>query len=165
MYLGKTSLVKHSIRPTDNILFKEHYWQVPPSTYKEVWEVLKEMLEIGAMQPSHSPWANPVILVCKKDGKVWFCIDLRKLNAGTIKDLYSLSRKEYTLDSLNEAVWFTALDLKSGYGQVEMDEASKPFMAFTLGPLGFNECDCMPFRLVNAPATFKGMTETCLGDL
>ena len=52
---------------------------------------------------------------------------------------------EDTVDSLNEAVWFTALDLKSGYWQVEMDEESKLLMAYTVGPLGFYECDHMPF--------------------
>ena len=54
-----------------------------------------------------------------------------------IKDSYSLPRIEDTLDSLNGAVWLRALDLKSSYWQVEMDEASKPLMAFTVGPLGF----------------------------
>ena len=46
-----------------------------------------------------------------------------------------------------------------------MDEASKPLMVFTVGPLGFYECDCMPLRLANAPGTFKRLMETCLGDL
>ena len=69
------------------------------------------------------------------------------------------------MDSLNGAVWFTALDLNSGYWQVKMYEASDPLMAFTVGPLGFYECDHMPFRLVNAPATFQRLMETCLGDL
>ena len=63
MDLGKTFLVKHSLRLIDNTPFKEHYWQIPPSTYEEVKELLKEMLEIGAIQPPHSPWASPVILV------------------------------------------------------------------------------------------------------
>ena len=63
------------------------------------------------------------------------------------------------------AIWFTALDLKSSYWQVKMDEASKPLTAFTVGLLGFYECDCMPFRLVNAPATLQRLMETCLGDL
>ena len=48
------------------------------------------MLEIGTIWPSHSPWASPVVLVCKKDVKLWFHIDLRKLNAHMIKDSYSL---------------------------------------------------------------------------
>ena len=47
MDLGWTSLVKHSIRLTDNTLFKECYWQIPPSMYEEVREHLKEMLETG----------------------------------------------------------------------------------------------------------------------
>ena len=49
MDLGKISLVKHSIRLTDNTPFKEHYWQIPPSMYEEVREHLKEMLEICAI--------------------------------------------------------------------------------------------------------------------
>ena len=94
-----------------------------------------------------------------------FCIDLWQLNARTVKDSYSLPRIEDTLDSLNSTVWFTALDLKSGYWQVNMDEASRPLMAFTVGPLGFSEYDHMPFSLVNAPATFQKLKETCLGKL
>ena len=163
--LGKTPLVKHSIRLTNNTPFKEFYQPITPSMYEEVREHLKEMLEIGALQLSHSPWASPVMLVHKKDGKLQFYIDLRKLNAHTIKDSYSLLRIEDTLDSLNEAVWFTVLDLKSGYWQVKIDEASKTLMAFTLGLLAFYKHDCMPFGLVNAPATFQRLMETCLGDL
>ena len=93
MDLGKTSLVKHSIKLTDNILFKEQYQQIPPGMYEEVREHLKEMKEIGVLQQSHSPWASPVVLVCKKDGKIQFCIDLRKLNAH-IKHSYSIPKTE-----------------------------------------------------------------------
>ena len=45
-----------------------------------------------------------------------------------------------------------------------MDEAIKPLMAFTVGPLGFYKCDHMPFRLVNALATFQRLMEIYLGD-
>ena len=54
MDLGKTSLVKHSIRLTGNTPFKEHYQQIP-SMYEEVREHMKEMLDIGAIQASHIP--------------------------------------------------------------------------------------------------------------
>ena len=46
-----------------------------------------------------------------------------------------------------------------------MDEESKPLTAFTVGPLGFYECERMPFRLTNTPATFQSIMETWLGDL
>ena len=70
MDLGRTSLVKHSIRLTDNTPFKEPYWKIPPSVYEQVGKHLKEKLEIGAIWSSHSPQASPVILICKKDGKL-----------------------------------------------------------------------------------------------
>ena len=47
MDLGKTSLVKHNISLMDNTPFKECYWQIPLKMYEEVWEHLKEILEIG----------------------------------------------------------------------------------------------------------------------
>ena len=72
-----------------------------------------------------------------------------------IKDAYSLPRITETLDCLNGSQWFTSLDLKAGYWQVELDEDSKPLTAFTVGPLGFYECERMLFELTNAPATFQ----------
>ena len=123
------------------------------------------MEEIGAIKRLNSPWASPVVLVKKKDGSLRFCIDLRKLNARTIKDAYSLPRIKESLDCLNEASIFTSLDLKSGYWQVELDDESIPLTAFTVGPLGFYEYVRMPFGLTNTPATFQHLMESCLGEM
>ena len=106
-----------------------------------------------------------MVLVCKKDGSLWFCIDLRKLNNQTIKDAQSLPRIKDSLDCLNGATIFTSLDLQLGYWQVEMTEDSKPLTAFTVGPLGFYECVQMPFGLTNAPVMFQCLMETCLGEM
>ena len=93
------------------------------------------MLAVGAIQKSTSPWASPVVLVHKKDGSLWFCIDLRKLNNQTIKDGQSLPRIEDSLDCLNGAAIFTSFDLQSRYWQVEITEDSKLLTVFTVGPL------------------------------
>ena len=163
--LGRTDMVKHVICLDDPIPFRERYHRIPPHQYDEVKKYLKEMLEIGAIRKSQSPWASAVVLVRKKDGALRFCIDLHKLNARTIKDAQTLPRIEDSLDSLNGAVIFSSLDLKSSYWQVELDEDSIPYTAFTVGPLGFYECLRMPFGLTNAPATFQHLMENCLGDL
>ena len=120
---------------------------------------------MGAIRRSFSPWASAVVLVRKKDGGLRFCIYLCKLNNRTVKDGYSLPRIEDTLDCLHGVVWFSTLDLESGYWQVELEEEAKPLTAFTMGPLGFWECEHMPFGLTNAPATFQRLMESWLGEL
>ena len=165
MDMGRTNLVKHHIKLTDPVPFKEAYRRIPPQMYDEVKTHLQEMLDLGAIRPSNSPWASAIVLVRKKDGRLRFCIDLRKLNNRMVKDAYSLSRIESILDSLGGAQIFSTLDLKAGYWQVEMAEECKAYTAFTCGPLGFYECDTMPFGATNAPATFQRLMHDCLGEL
>ena len=106
-----------------------------------------------------------MVLVQKKDRSLRFCIDLRKLNNWTIKDAFSLICIDETFNSLWGSLWFSSLNLKSGYWQVKIDKESKPLTTFTLGLLGFYEYNRMPFRLTSAPATFQQLMETCLRDL
>ena len=163
--MGRTNLVKHHIKLTDPVPFKEAYRRIPPQMYDEVKAHIQEMLDLGAIRPSNSPWASAIVLVRKKDGRLRFCIDLRRLNNRTIKDAYSLPKIESILDSFIGAQIFSTLDLKAGYWQVEMAEECKAYTAFTCGPLGFYECDTMPFGATNAPATFQRLMHDCLRDL
>ena len=133
--------------------------------YDDMKAHIQEMLDIGAIHKSHSLCISAVVLVWKKDGSLRFCIDLRKLNNWSIKHAYLLPHIDETLDSLQGSQWFSSLDLKLGYWQVEMDEESKPLIAFTMGLLGFYECKRMPFRLTNTPTAFQRLMVTCLGDL
>ena len=123
------------------------------------------MLDSGAIQPSQSVWCNVVVLVRKKDGSLHFCIDFCHLNAHTKKDSYPLLRIQEMLESLVGADHFSCLDLKLGFWQIEMEEASKQYTAFTVGNLGFFECDHMPFGLCNVPATYQRLMQNCLNKL
>ena len=163
--LGKCNIPKHSIKITDPQPFKERYRRIPPHLYEEVKAYLQEMVEVGASRGSLCSWASAVVLVRKKDGGLRFCIHLLRLNNRTLKDGYSLPRIEDSLDCLHGTVWFSTLDLKSSYWQVELEEEAKPLTALTMVPLGFWECECMPFGLTNAPATFQRLMESCLGEL
>ena len=71
------------------------------------------------------------------------------------KGFLPLHRIQEVLESLVGAGHFPCLDLKSRFWQIKMEEALKQYTAFTLGNLGFFECDWMSFGLCNAPATFQ----------
>ena len=149
---GKCNILTHNIKLTGHQPFKERYRRILSHLFEEVKQHLQEMVEIGAIRKSFSPWISAVVFVWKKDGGLRLCTDLHKLNNCTVKDGYALPRIEDTLDCLHGAVWFSTLHLKSGYWQVELEEEAKPLIAFKVGPLGFWECGRMPFGLTNAPA-------------
>ena len=81
------------------------------------------------------------------------------------KDSCPLLRIQEALKSLVGAGHFSCLDLKSGFWQIKMDKSSKQYTMFTVGNLGFFECDHMPFGLSNAPATFQQLMQNCLWKL
>ncbi len=118
----------------------------------------------GVIRESESPFSSPIVVVRKKNGDVRLCIDYRKLNLHTIKDAYALPNLEESFSALTGSQWFSVLDLKSGYYQIEMAEADKPKTAFVT-PLGFWEFNRMPQGVTNAPSTFQRLMERCMGDL
>lgn len=74
------------------------------------------MLKEGVIRPSKSPWSSPIVIVQKKNGKHRrLCIDYRKLNKVTRKDVYPLPQINVTLDKLREAKYISMIDLKNGY--------------------------------------------------
>ena len=94
-------------------------------------------------------------MVRKSDDSLRMCVDYRQLSSRTVRDNYALPRIEDILDSLSGNNYFTVLDMKADYHQIEILVEHKQRTAFTVGPLG----------LVNAPVTYQSLQEECLGDL
>lgn len=163
--LGHTDAVKHRIKLMDEQPFKDRYRRIPPGMLDELRQYLKQMLDAGVIRESHSPWMSNVVPVRKKDGKLRVCIDYRELNKRTIRDAHAIPRIEDILDQLNGKKYFSVVDLKSGYWQVEVDERDKQYTAFTVGALGLWECNRLPFGLCNSPSTFQRLMQQVLGEL
>ncbi|GFY18289.1 retrovirus-related Pol polyprotein from transposon 412 [Trichonephila clavipes] len=162
--IGHTTVTQHRIDTADHPPIKQHPRRLPFAKQEEVGTLLREMQENDIIEPSSSPWASPIVLVRKKDGSTRFCVDYRKLNDVTKKDSYPLPRIDDTLDTLSGHKWFSTLDLKSGYWQVEIHPEDREKTAFTSGQ-GLWQFKVMPFGLCNAPATFERLMETVLKGL
>ena len=118
--LGCTSTVEHEIRITDSKPFKEWFKHIPPPLLEEVCASLSDMLDAEAICPSQSPWCNAVVLVRKKDGTLWFCMDFHRLNMCTKKDSYPLLQIQEALESMAGTMHFSMMDFKSEFWQVKM---------------------------------------------
>jgi hypothetical protein len=154
----------HKIDTADNPPIAHMPYRLTPERRQIVSKMVKDMLEAGIISKSRSPWSSPVVLVPKANGKLRFCVDLRKVNEATVKEIYPLPRIDDTLESLEGAKYFTAFDLASGYWQVPMDPESKKKTAFITHE-GLYEFNVMPFGLVNAPATFQRMMNHIISNL
>ena len=163
--LSCTSAIEHEIRISDSEPFKKQFRCIPPPLLEDVHTSLRDMLDMGVICPSQSPWCNMVVLVWKKDGSLCFCVDFCRLNAHTKKDSYPLLQIQEVLEGMTGTVHFSTMNFWSGFWQVKMAPKSQQYTTFTMGNLGFYEFIHMPFRLCNAPTTFQHLMQNTLGEL
>ena len=89
------------------------------------------------------------------------CVDFRTLNKIVRPVSFPLPLIDDILSLLGDAKYFTALDLKSGYWQVQLEEGSKEKTAFACHR-GLFQFNVMPFGLSNAPAVFQELMNIVL---
>ena len=138
-------------------------YRMSPLELEELRRQLTELLELGHIRPSTSPYGAPVLFVKKKDGTLRCCCDWRALNKQTIKDRYPLPVATDLIDQLRGARVFSKLDLRAGYTQLRVDPESVPKTAIVTR-YGSFEYLVMGFGLCNAPASFMRLMNHVLRD-
>ena len=158
------TIAKHIIKLEDTKPIRIKPYRRSIKEKELIQKDIDEMLRAGIIRKSKSPWASPALLVDKHDGSKRFCVDYRQVNHRTIQDPFPMPRIDDIFDRLNGALWFSSLDLKSGYWQILVDENSIVITAFSTTE-GHYEFIRLPFGLKNAPGDFSRIMQQVVEDL
>lgn len=161
--LGRTDKIILSIDTGDAKPFRKRPYVMSPYMSQILNKELDEMLRLGVVEPSQSPWCSPVLLVKKRGGDYRLCFDGRPLNAITKHDSYPLPNVERILHSLRDAKFISSIDLKKAFWQVPLDPASKEKTAFSVIGRGQFQFVTMPFGLVNSAQTQQRLVDALFG--
>jgi len=151
--IGWTQLVEHSIETADSKPVRQVLSRHPVAYLPQINEYVQQMQDNGIVEPRiGSEWVCNIVLVKKKDGALRDCNDYRDLNAVTTKAIYPLPHTDVCHNSLGWNLYFSSLDMRSGFWQVPVREEylNKTCFVTCKGIFGFK---VLPFDLCNAPST------------
>lgn len=167
--LNVSNIYKQRIRlqPSATPTYVKPY-RLPQSQKKEVDRQIDNMLKNGIIEEATSEWSAPLLIVPKKPDnngtQRWrLVIDYRFLNKQVKDDKFPLPCITEILDSLSGAMYFSHLDLAQGYYQIELEEHSRPYTAFTTDK-GQYQMTRLPMGLKISPSAFsRAMTIAMAG--
>ncbi|MCO5596510.1 hypothetical protein L7F22_050573 [Adiantum nelumboides] len=98
---------------------------------KKIKEEINRLKEVGFIyEIEHTEWVSPLVVVPKKNGKLQVCVNLKKVNAATIRDHYPLPITDHVLERVAGPKAYSFLDGFSRYNQLSIVPEDKHKIAF-----------------------------------
>jgi len=163
--LGELKATTHHIqfKPDAKPVYSAPY-RAGPHRRLEIEKQVKKMLDLGVIEPSDAEWSFLVVFMPKPGGHFRFCVDYRRLNERTVKDVYPIPRMDDCLDSLGDATVFSTLDCNAGYWQIPVAAEDRDKTTFT-SHTGLFRFLRLPLGLVNASVSFQRALDIILSGL
>jgi len=159
---GRTDLCYHKIE-YDGPPIRSKPYRKSPQLREEINRQVQDMLKQGIIRPSRSPFAAPVVLDKKSNGKWRLCIDYTKLNRHTKDNAAAMHNPMQLLRHIPIGWTYSMLDCKCGFWQIPLTEDSIEASAFITED-GHYELLVMAFGLKNAPKTYQSFMNVLLQD-
>ena len=134
--IGGCTIAKHTVELEPGAVpHREGARRMSPEKAERANQEVRNLLALGMIQPSLSPWASGIVMVRKKNGELRFCCDFRPLNEVTIKDAYPLPRIDESLARLGNAKFTPASTLPGPFGKFlcERRIATRPLLPASKG--------------------------------
>ena len=161
---GCTDIAEHKILLTDSNPVRAKTYPVPYSLRETVKEELADMVKLGVIEPSDSPYSSPLLMLKKKDGTNRPVVDYRNLNRVTVFDAEPMPNADDIFARLAGSRFYSKMDFSKGYWQIPMSDSDRSKTAFST-PVGLYQFRRMPFGLQNAGATYGRMMRKLLENL
>ena len=133
-------------------------YSIHPRYEQPLRKELEMMQKEGIIRESNSAWSAPAIVIPKpnRPGDIRLVVDFREVNKLIQKDSHPLPRMDRCLDQVgrNRPRFMTSFDLEKGFFQMELDENSKQYTAFSV-PHNLYEFNRLPMGLSTSPAQFQ----------
>lgn len=98
----------------------QSYRRVPVALEEAVDKKIEELLKQGIIEPVDGPskWVSPVVII-PKENDVRICVDMRRANEAVERENHPLPTMEDFLPHIWKGKWFTKLDIKNAFHQVD----------------------------------------------
>ena len=106
--------------------------RLPYHSRKKVSKEITRLLEndfIESVEGATS-WINPIVVVPKSNGAIRISLDMRRANESLIRERHQIPKLEEILPEVSNAKYFSKIDLREGYHQIELDPSSRHVTAF-----------------------------------
>jgi len=132
--------------------------RIPIALEEKVREKIQDALRRDIIEPVNGPsvWISPMVLVLKENGDIRLCLDMRQANQAILRKNHPLPTFEAFMTQLRDARYFSRLDLKDAYHQLEPHEQSREITTF-ITPLGLFRYKRLMFGVNSAPGIFMSL--------
>lgn len=141
--------------------------RIPYHMRKQVSKELSKLVESDIIEPvtdQPTPWISPIVCTPKKNGEIRICVDMREANQAIERERHVMPTLQDFKTEVNGSKYFSKLDLKQAYHQLELEPESRYITTFSTHD-GLFRYKRLNYGTNSAAEVFQNVLERNLRDI